>query len=320
MMHGFKRTTAAVMALVLMLAVGISYGEEGSKGILYKAENGGVTVYLLGSIHVGNDEMYPLGEAIEKAMEQADIFVFECDTASKDAGRAAQELMYYAGDGHMMEAISPATYQKLEAVCSQTGQNLQGIARMRPWAAMTHFSRFVTVAELGVDNEASAIALGVESVVSSYAAKNKKALEYLENTRGQLETFDRMSPALQEYLLDEALTIILNPELIQGMDATIREWPGWWKDGKNVAFADAYRKSYLQNQQDEKMTVLFAEYHETFMTTRNQTMTDIIEGYLRGEEEHTYFITVGLLHLVLPEDSIVQRLEDRGFTVDYLGE
>ncbi|HBS46997.1 MAG TPA: polysaccharide biosynthesis protein GumN, partial [Paenibacillus sp.] len=37
----------------------------GSTGFLWKVENNGNTVYLLGSIHVANDKMYPLRPEIE---------------------------------------------------------------------------------------------------------------------------------------------------------------------------------------------------------------------------------------------------------------
>ena len=33
---------------------------------------------------------------------------------------------------------------------------------------------------------------------------------------------------------------------------------------------------------------------------------------LEDEKSHRYFVTVGLLHLVLPEDSVLWELEQRG--------
>ena len=61
-----------------------------------------------------------------------------------------------------------------------------------------------------------------------------------------------------------------------------------------------------------------AEYHEILVMKRNRSMSDVIEGYLQQAEAHTYFVTVGLLHLVLPGESIVKQLQDRGYVVENL--
>ena len=307
-----------ILAAVLALGWGTALGEEGSKGILYKTQNGDVTVYLLGSIHVGNEDMYPFGAEIQQAMAHSDTFVFECDTDSKEASQIAGKMMYYTDGTVISDVVSQETYEKLTDVCKQTRVRLKTFDRMRPWAAMTQFSMQVTAAELGVKNVKKAVELGVENVVATFARKNKKALGYLETTENQLLAFESMSLPLQEYLLDETLTAILHPELIQGMDSTIRDWPLWWRNGNIAAFAENYQAEYLNGQIDEIRTAILREYHEKMVTLRNSTMTDRVEEYLQSGEAHTYFVTVGLLHLVLPEDSIVADLQARGYTVECL--
>lgn len=60
-------------------------------------------LYLLGSIHVGSEDMYPMGQHILDAMEAADVLAFECDTASAQAQAAYQELMR-CPEGDTLEA------------------------------------------------------------------------------------------------------------------------------------------------------------------------------------------------------------------------
>ena len=316
----FSFLFAVLFIFLLVSAQAESAQGEGSRGILYQVQNSDVTVYLLGSIHVGNDEMYPVGEAIEKAMEISDTFVFECDTTSKDATAAAQEMMYYSDGTRLRDVISPELYQKLLDVCKKTGQRIKTYERMRPWAAMTQLSLQATAAEMGVANVKKSTAMGVEAMVSAFAKHKQRNLAYLETTKGQLQAFDSMSLALQEHLLDESLTVILQPEAIQGMDATIRHWPTWWREGNAEAFVQSYQGQYLDPKMPAKNAGLLAEYHDILVTKRNRSMCDTIEGYLQQEGTHTYFVTVGLLHLVLPEDSIVRQLQESGYVVENLSE
>ena len=54
---------------------------KGSTPLLYKAtsENGG-EVWLFGSIHVGNDDMYPLPDYVNNAYNEADSLAVEVDS------------------------------------------------------------------------------------------------------------------------------------------------------------------------------------------------------------------------------------------------
>ncbi|HOK42939.1 MAG TPA: TraB/GumN family protein, partial [Thermoclostridium caenicola] len=45
-----------------------------------KAKEGDGKLYLLGSIHVGYDGLYPLNPVITNAFEQSDVLAVECDT------------------------------------------------------------------------------------------------------------------------------------------------------------------------------------------------------------------------------------------------
>ena len=58
--------TAAVAALLMWTgAFGCAQAEsmEGSRGVLYKVSGTKGSLYLLGSIHVGSEGMYPFGES-----------------------------------------------------------------------------------------------------------------------------------------------------------------------------------------------------------------------------------------------------------------
>ena len=318
MLNMKKRLVGAWLIFVLVFALGSAIAEEGSKGILYRVENGENTVYLLGSIHVGNETMYPLGEVIQTAMESADIFVFECDTSSVEAGEITLKMMFYTDDTRLKDTIPPDVYQKLQKVCKLMGYREQTFQKMRPWAAMAYFSNYATGEKLGVADVNRAYALGVEEIVRAFALKNRKSVGYLETTQGQMEHFESMSAALQSNLLDTALSAILHPEDVTGMDSTIEEWPVWWREGKGEKFAESYREAGREAEVNEEEKAFFQEYSDIMLTRRNLSMTDVVEGYLTNETAQTYFVTAGLLHVVLEEDGIVGGLKERGYVVENL--
>lgn len=288
--------------------------ESQARGILYRVRHEGITVYLLGSIHIGNQEMYPFGGTLLAAMEASDTFVFECDTTSGDAVKTTLKMMYYQDKTKLPDVLSTELYEKLEKVCALRGYPASMFVRMKPWAAMSTLSMDATAAQMGMDSIVDASSFGVDVYVLEYATQNKKEIGYLETTEEQLGMMDGFSMPLQEYLLDSTLSVILEPSMAKGMDASMGEWPGWWKAGNAAAFA----QSFHQGEEQETRPDLIKEYCESLIYKRNVNMADRTEALLLGGGEDTYFVTVGLLHLVLPEHSVIKCLEDKGYTVEWL--
>ena len=300
-------TAAAVLATVLGWA--LTKTAEGSRGILYHVTGGQSDMYLLGSIHVGSRAMYPFGSDIEQAMAAADTFVYECDTTSADAVAQAQARMKL-GDGLTLQGeIGPALYAQLAQVCQTTGLSIQTLEALKPWAVINTLAVYTTAAEMGSTNASDALALGVERQVQAYAARHTKQTAYLETLTQQMDALEGFSPELQTYLLANECDVILNPQSVKGMDATISLWPEWWRTGDAQSFADHYLSTYLEPGHED----VCREYHEVLVSSRNVRLADALDGLLHTGG--TYFVTVGLLHLTLPEDSIVVQLQQKGYTV-----
>ena len=305
-----KLLAAALVMAMVCGAQGAS--AEGSKGILYQVKGRQGTMYLLGSIHVGNSEMYPFGEAIRQAMEACDTFVYECDTTSNSALREAQSRMFFAGDDTLSAAIPQPLYDQFATVCEKIGLNAQNFETVKPWAVINTLAIYATAAEMGVNDVNEALSLGVEKQVQAYAAQNGKQTAYLETLTEQLDALEGFSPALTQYLLAGECDVILNPENAHGMDASIAQWPEWWANGDAEAFSEQYLSSYLETGFED----VCAEYHDTLVTRRNQLMADRLETMLT--QGGNYFVTVGLLHVALENDSILTHLQKKGYTVERL--
>lgn len=272
-------------------------------GIAYRISGGNNDMVILGSIHVGNEQMRHYGQHIEDGMDAADTFVFECDSSSQEARQASARLM----SGELKKEVSPQTYEKVQQVAQALDLPMSRFDGMRPWAVTSSLSTQIAAVQLGVKDAGAALKMGVEEQVRKRVGR--KSVAYLETAEAQLTILNDFSPALQETLLKDACDMVLNPS-----PTTLKDWPDWWQAGDAEAFAQAY-------QEENELTdpVLTAEYHDALITKRNKAMAHGLSLLLQDEQPHCYFVTIGLLHLVLPGDSVLSELEAMGYTVERLG-
>lgn len=297
------------LVLILVLTSIVALLPHGnSQGVLYRVSGGENEMYLLGSIHIGSREMYPFGQSIQKAILQADALVFECDTQSERAMADTRSLMQYAAGDELAAHVSAECMEKLSRVAEKAGYDMTALERLKPWAITSLFSMETLAAQMGTGDVSQASKLGVENAVHRY--EKEKRILYLETASEQLGLMDAFSPSLQEYLLEDACNAILEPE--KALDEDLRHWPEWWKTGNAQAFAE----TYLRGLEKEERPELTREYHETLMTRRNRSMAQSLAQMLEDSEIGDSFVTVGLMHLVLPNDSILDELQQMGYQVE----
>ena len=307
-----KKLTKVFCALLCALLLPVfSACAEGGAGICYRVTGGQNELFLLGTIHIGSEKMYPMGEHILSALQSADTLVMECDTESGAVLAQTTSMMSYPVGDTLDKHVSPETYAKLGEVCEKLGYSINMMNALRPWAVVSMLSLETTAAEMGADDIMQAIGLGVETQIGALAGDKPRA--YLETAVEQLKVMDGFSPELQEYMLASTLEVILDPqESVQPMDADLSLWPEWWANGEADKFAD----SYLAGMKADPKPELMDEYHQGLVTNRNKTMADGLRALLESPDGLSCFAMVGLLHLVLPDDSVIDLLTDMGYTVE----
>lgn len=278
---------------------------EPAQGICYRISGGKNPMVILGSIHVGSPEMEPYGAHIQNAMEAADVFVFECNSDDPEAALLSRQMTAYEND-ELKNHLTPEAWLLFEEACNKAGFRAEDLNRYRPWAVTSMFTTRAAANEMGARSSRHAASLGVEEIVEKHAAG--KEIIYLETAAAQLMLMENFSPALEEALLMQSCEALLEPK----ENTQLANWPAWWHSGNAQAFAD----EYLQDKSLPE--ALLQEYHTALVTTRNLSMADALSAMLEAEEDHTYFVTVGLMHLVLPGDSILAELEKRGYTVEQM--
>lgn len=306
-----KRILVGAVAVVVIAAaacVFASVRREGSHGILYRISGNGAAAYLLGSIHIGTAEMHPFGDALEEAMAEADVFVFESDTASESSLARLKTRQALPEGESLRGVLGDALYDDAAAALKALGLSAAALDRSRPWAAINTLALYSSAEEMGVKNVRKAVSLGVEAAVQEYANAHGRPFAYLETVDEIADTMESFSDGLTRYLLKDAIDVILKRKPDDGEDG-VSQWPAWWRDGDAEAFRDYYSQAF--GAADE---TLYREYHEKLVARRNARMAERLDAMLR--EGGTYFVTVGLLHLLPEDDSILTRLHDMGYTVE----
>jgi uncharacterized protein len=309
-----KRLLIAAVAVVLAAAAACTLWvalREGSKGILYRVTGGNGSAYLLGSIHIGTSAMHPFGDALTEAMAACDTFVFETDTASDASLQQLLDRQQLPEGTSLRTILGDALTDDVIAAYKALGLNTENLDFRQPWAVINTLAVYSSAAEMGVKNVRKAISLGVETTIEAYAANHHKQLAYLETVDEVADTMESFSDALTRYLLQDEIDVILMRKTTAEAD-TIDQWPLWWRDGNAEAFRDFYALSLASAEK-----TLYDEYQDKLVTQRNTLMAERLDVMLR--QGGTYFVTVGLLHLIAQDGSIPALLAEMGYTVEEIG-
>ena len=116
---------AMVMANRLILAI-YDQQDAGSKGLLWKATNGDNTLYLLGTIHLDRDNVYPLHKSLRDAIQASEEVIFELDLNDQEGIALLQSLQTYQDGTTLADHISPELYQRANAAPPPPGRKRRG--------------------------------------------------------------------------------------------------------------------------------------------------------------------------------------------------
>lgn len=266
------------------------------KHFLWRAEVGLGSVYLLGSIHFGTPEMYPLPEVITSAFNQADTLVVEANVLNIDPAQMAQlvadKAMYRDGSS-LQQHVSAKTWRGLTKATASLGLPVELLGPQKPWFAS------MTLTALALNKIGFREDLGIDQHFLQAASGKKKIVE-LESLAWQLGLFEQLSEREQVIMLEETLR-----ELDQGKEFFGRMLNAW-QAGSVSGLNDLFEEGLSKDAASEHL-------NELIMIGRNKSMTAKIEKM--AKQGGRYFVVVGAGHLV-GDESIVALLKKWGYQVD----
>jgi uncharacterized protein len=273
----------------------------GKANFMWKVENaaGKDKVYLLGSVHIVPDDIYPLSKKITDAYDSSTFVVVEADMNTLDQAKV-QQLTLENGiytDGSTLETeLSESLYAKLAATLEYTGIfTIEQMNPMKPWLAALMIPQLM-ISKMGyrMDN-------GIDMHFLRKAAKDKKSVFELESAEFQMELMSSFTDDQQKKLLESTLNEVNNFKM--EFDSMIKAWI----DDDIVKM-----EKILNNEYDNNPGL--AGVYKKLVYDRNVGMTSKIDGYLKDKRKSKFFIIVGAAHLI-DKDGIVSMLGKKGYKV-----
>jgi len=296
-----RQTGALLSALLLSAAAFAQQAEPARRGFLYEVRKGNQTALLMGTIHVGRPEFYPLPAAQLERMQRNDGLVLEADISDNARALAAtQKYAMIPADAPGLDAkLPPALKARIEAIAARNQLDPAPLWRMKPWMLANVLALF-EAAQAGYMP-----ALSVESYLMRLAKQGGKPILELESIEQQFELFEGAPFTTQLAFLEEAVKAVETRNARREINRIVQAW----ETGDQAALERLLAEMRAQDSPGARFTV------DTILLGRHPAMVKRIESLMA--EGKTYLIAVGSLHLPGPQ-GLIALLRARGFTVTAL--
>ncbi|MCP4674564.1 MAG: TraB/GumN family protein [Deltaproteobacteria bacterium] len=254
------------------------------------------TIYLLGSVHAGKPDFYPLDPVIEDAYAESEVLVVEVNLAAVPKKKMAQIVLARAmlpKDQTLEKNLEEQTWSKLALILEKHHVPAASIARFKPWFAA------VTLVTLRIAKSGYNLSLGIDQY---FMKKGDKQIIQLESADSQLALLDEMPGEIQNLMLLDAI----EGSLQSGGD--LEQIMAAWQDGN----AEALGKIVFSELKERPE---FEPLYKRMLTDRNHTMAKRIEEI--AKERSNLFVVVGAAHLV-GDDGLVAIFERKGYSLQQL--
>lgn len=267
------------------------------RGALFKVTGNGHSMYLFGTIHMGQPGFFPLEPRIAAAVAGASALALEVDPLNKEAAESAMKAHGMATAGASIEKLTPAFKNRLNKALDKAGLEASYVAQYKPWLVAT----ILAIAEYAAQGYSAE--LSVDAHLALLAKANKVPIIELETPFFQLGMFNRLSEAEQLHFLEESIALIETGK--QGTE--VRQIVDAWRKADRGAL-DAIA------QRVDTDTSMGGKFVKTVMLDeRNVVMADKLAALLQRSDRSV--AAIGVLHL-LGSNSVPALMKARGLTVE----
>ncbi len=306
--------------------------------VFYKVtDEEGHTMWLLGTIHVGDERTEYLPQEIYDAFDASDALAVEVnyDDFNEDLESDPELLeeylnaLYYTDETTIKDHLMETVYDDAVLAMKSAGAYSDTMEQLKPMMWYQEINSFYLRQGRTLYDE-----YGVDNQLMDRANEQEKPILSVEDSMEHATLQVNFSDELQEFMLMSVL--------YSGSDA--------YNDGTNELFEmwcrgdEAELIAYLVGEEaedeeeigieelteeeraemtEEELAIydrlvelcekVIEEYEQTLMTERNIDMLSVAEGYLSSGD--TVFYAVGLAHL-LGSDGLVETLRNAGYTVE----
>lgn len=272
-------------------------GSNDARALLWSAEKAAQRLYLLGSIHFGDETLYPMPPAVEAAYADADTLAVEIDIEGADAGKAAQLMlvrgMYPDVENNLRTHVEARTWDLLVERAPRYGLPIEFLQQQKPWLATVTLSAMAARAA-GLRED-----LGIDVHFLQRARRDGKPIVALESVELQFGMFEDLSAAEQDAFLFQTLSDL------EDAPGYFRRMLEAWRDGDGAALNEQVNESLRGQRGLERV-------HRSLLIDRNIAMARKIDAL--AEQGKVPLVVVGAGHMV-GEQGLVDLLRGQGYTV-----
>ncbi len=270
--------------------------DTSTKGLAWQIQHNDNTAYLLGSVHLGPSDLFPIHNNLLEAYHNSNYLIIENNFYNEETYQRQMAIAFYS-EGTLADDISPETYDKLAKVCELHGWPLEEVIKLTPFMIANELGRVVM--DIVTDGVAST-QYSIDGFFTELALFEDKPIFGLEDNFDF--KFNDLPLDYVEAELNLALDAFLNPEDYLDMFDDYLEIADYYIIGDLEKFTELA----IELDDPIAMEVLYGE--------RDQNMANGIHELLQQEGENTYFVIVGAGHYVV-ENSVLDRLEDMGYDI-----
>ena len=289
--------------------------EELAKPVFYKVTgSNGETMWLLGTIHVGDERTAYLPQEIYDAFAASDALAVEFDSESyssslmddEEAIQAYIQAMLYTDGTTLKDHLSDETlYDNTIKLMKATGNytNASVVELTKPVFQEMILQNYYLANGYRLSGD-----WGVDSQLEKLAREQEKEILSVESGEFQMDLMSDLSEALQELLLKEAVEY----GQFSYNYGTLELFEMWCR-GDEAELIEYLNEEADDSDLTEEEKALYEEYENALGGMRNEDMLAVAQEYLGSGK--TIFYAVGLAHL-LTEDGLVNTLRSAGYTVE----
>lgn len=253
--------------------------------LFWRAEKGGLEYLILGSVHVGDESMFPLPRAINNTLIESDGLILETDI------RKTQNVAYPKQTLSSKDVLSDTQIATLKNIASQLQVNANELLSSPPWAAALLIQMKQTES-FGYSSDA-----GVDLTLMYKATIEDVPVLSLESVQFQIDLLTGQKESGKELLI-----------------SAIEDF----NDAKKATHCliDSWKAGDLKKLNEfSTLTELSPEFEQAFIHQRNQDwVSKLSEPSWLPNPKGSYVVVVGMLHLV-GDDNVLMQLQQQGFEV-----
>lgn len=258
-------------------------------------------IYVIGTIHIADEKLYPLPEVVETALYESDRLVGEISTQGW-ALYQTKLIMKMMGDIKKVQASGrnlkeELTEEEQEIVASLPGFN-ELLYLYQPWVINQ-----IASAQIYADSKLSTNN-SYDVYFINYANENGIVMDGLDEIDVQLDVLDYGDYDFQLQNLKASLKAVKKPA------ASLKSIKTLYKNYLTHS-EKKMEKYYIGNILKEiKKDPSLKDYYDTLLTNRNKVWAEEFKNYL--DEGGTTFIYSGVGHY-LGEDSVFEFMRAAGY-------